>query len=190
MNVYDFDNTIYNGESMVDFYFFILRYHPEFISLLPKMIYMLTRYKLCMISEEELFSEAEKYTEFILKKLDLDKLVPLFWDKYQKKIKRFYIKNMKADDVILSANADFLIEEICKRLGVKNFLTSCFDRSSGRIIKLCFRENKVKIFKDAFPENDIDCFFTDSMNDKPMFELANKIYIVKGNNVKELIYDK
>jgi len=187
MNVYDFDNTIYRGESVIDFYFFALKVRPELITLFPKMIYMLARYKLCLISEKELLFEAEKYIKVFFGKLDMQTLIPKFWDKNEKKIKKFYLENKKEDDVILSASADFLLNEICNRLGVKNVVSSRIDIDSGKITQLCFRNNKVDIFKNEFPGTQIDEFYTDSLNDKPMFSLAKHVYIVKGNKVKELI---
>lgn len=187
MNVYDFDNTIYDGESVVDFYLFVLKRNPELITVFPKMIYMLIRYKMCLITEEELYVQAERYLKFIFNKIDIKSLVPEFWDKKQKKIKKFYLNSMKPDDVVLSASAHFLISEICDRLGIKSVIASEFDCKTGKITQLCFRKNKVKIFENKFPGVKIDNFYTDSMNDKPMFKLANKVYIVKGNKVKELV---
>ncbi|MBO5060742.1 MAG: HAD-IB family phosphatase [Clostridia bacterium] len=187
MNVYDFDNTIYDGESVVDFYFFILKKNPRLISIMPKMLQMLIRYKACRISTAELLETAERYAEKILPGLNLDGAVRQFWDKNQKKIKKFYLKNQKEDDVILSASCSFLIEEMCKRLGIRHVIASEVDIKSGKVIRLCFRGNKAEIFRSHFPDAQIDGFYTDSMNDKPMFDLAKNVYIVKGDNVKELI---
>ena len=131
-------------------------------------------------------SEAEKYAVDFLNKLDIDSLVIDFWDKNQHKIKDFYFKNKFDDDVILSAAPDFLINEICKRLSINNVISSNIDRNTGKIKQLCFRNNKVAIFKQHYPVTRIDEFYTDSMNDSPMFELAEKVYIVKGNKIKEL----
>lgn len=44
MNVYDFDNTIYDGDSSIDFYFFVLRKKPSIIFLLPKQLYYCLKY--------------------------------------------------------------------------------------------------------------------------------------------------
>lgn len=38
MNVYDFDGTIYNGDSSVDIYFFLLKRYPKLIAYFPKQI--------------------------------------------------------------------------------------------------------------------------------------------------------
>ena len=37
-----------------------------------------------------------------------------------------------------------------------------------------------------YPDSMIDKFYTDSMNDETIFHLADKVYIVKKNNVKEI----
>lgn len=186
MNVYDFDNTIYNGESVVDFYMFCLKRHPGLITIFPKVVYMLIKYKACRITEQELFFEAEKYIKALFKKIDFEKLAPLFWDKNQNKIKKFYLDNKKEDDVVLSASADFLIGEMCNRLGIKTVIASSYDKETEQIVRLCFRSKKVDIFKEFFPDKRIDNFYTDSLNDSPMFELSDRVFMVKGNRIKEI----
>ena len=50
MNVYDFDNTIYKGDSTADFFIFCLRKHPKIVLVFPKIIggvikfYLLAQY--------------------------------------------------------------------------------------------------------------------------------------------------
>lgn len=41
MKVYDFDNTIYSGESTVDYYFFLLKKNPKLFCLLPTLLVMI-----------------------------------------------------------------------------------------------------------------------------------------------------
>lgn len=75
MNVYDFDNTIYDGESVIDFYLYALKKQPGLISVLPKLVQMIIKYKLCIISSNELLRVAEKYAAKILGKTDFESLV-------------------------------------------------------------------------------------------------------------------
>ena len=35
MNVYDFDGTIYDGDSTLDFWYFCLKKHPQILLYLP-----------------------------------------------------------------------------------------------------------------------------------------------------------
>lgn len=46
MRVFDFDNTIYDGESVIDFYLFSLRRNPKVARYVPVVLYHLLRYKL------------------------------------------------------------------------------------------------------------------------------------------------
>ena len=186
MNVYDFDNTIYDGESVVDFYFYSLRKHPRLIMILPKIVEVLFKYKACIITSNELLSVAENYVSNVLCKIDFESLVSGFWDKNQKKIKKFYLEQQKEDDVVLSASWSYLIEEACRRIGIKTVIASQIDLKAGKIQRLCFREKKVEIFKNIFPDAVIDNFYTDSMNDAPMFKLAKRIFLVKGDKIKEI----
>ncbi len=186
MNVYDFDNTIYSGESVVDFYGFMLRKKPALIGMLPKMIEMLIKYKLCRVSWDELLQTAQRYAAKYFPQIDFPRYVKEFWDKNQRKIKRFYLENKKEDDVILSASCGFLIGEMCERLGIKTVISSDIDVKTGKINRLCFREKKPEIFKEHFPDATIDGFYTDSMNDFPMFSLAERVYLVKGKRIEEV----
>lgn len=38
MNAYDFDNTIYKGDSTLDFYFFCVKQTPKIVKYLPEQI--------------------------------------------------------------------------------------------------------------------------------------------------------
>ena len=46
MNVYDFDGTIYNGDSSIDIYFFLLKRYPKLIAYFPKQMLGIVKYKL------------------------------------------------------------------------------------------------------------------------------------------------
>ena len=186
MNVYDFDNTIYDGESVLDFYLFALKKQPRLISVLPKLCHMLIRYKACKISYDELLLVAEKYAAKVLGMADFSLLVSDFWDKNQKKIKKFYLDRRQSDDVIISASWSFLIEEVCRRLGIKWVIASEIELTTGQIKRLCFKEKKVQFFREQFPEAVIDKFYTDSMNDAPMISIAKRAFLVKGEKVEEI----
>lgn len=45
MRVFDFDGTIYDGESSVDFFLYSLRRHPKNLRLLPKVLLCLRAIK-------------------------------------------------------------------------------------------------------------------------------------------------
>lgn len=54
LNVYDFDKTIYDGDSSIDFYLFCLKRKKSIILLLPKQVFAMILYKL-KIKDKEYF---------------------------------------------------------------------------------------------------------------------------------------
>ena len=184
MNVYDFDNTIYDGESVFDFYIYCVWRYPRLIKYFFIVLFSWAKYKLLLLSREKLLALAEKYAaEFFRQVRDIETLVREFWDKKQKKIKSFYLETHREDDVVVSASVSFLLEEICGRLGIKHLICSRVDTDTGHVYDLCFRQNKPGYFRQHFPDAKIENFYSDSMNDKPMMLMAKNAYLVKGNKI-------
>ena len=52
INVYDFDNTIYDGESLLDFYLLCIKHHPNLGKYLFVMLDNYRKYKKFKISFE------------------------------------------------------------------------------------------------------------------------------------------
>lgn len=184
LNVYDFDNTIYDGESIFDFFIFLLKKKPGLILHMPVVIKALLGYKLCRITEEELIETAEIYIKKFFRYFDdIDALINEFWDKNMHKIKKFYLENKRSDDLIITASWDKLIAEIAERIGINNYIASSIDEENFKVRFLCYRENKVEIFKETYKDKKIENFYSDSKNDIPMMEFSENAYIVKGKKI-------
>lgn len=192
MNVYDFDNTIYDGESVVDFYLFCAKRKPKLLKYLPMTFFMLIKYKLGQIEIKELEKKGAKYTKKMLLDFDndIEEIVKNFWDKNEHKIKSFYLKQKQSDDIIISASCGFILDEIFRRIGITRYMCSEIDLKSGEILSLCYHSNKPEIFKKNYPGAEIDEFYTDSSADIPMAKLAKRAYLVKGNKIKPIVFDK
>lgn len=184
MTVYDFDNTIYNGESTFDYFLYCMCRHPRLVRWFFTMLHGLVRYKLCLVSRQELLTLAEKCMRSMLAACpDYKELAETFWDKNMRKIKKFYLERRQEDDVIMTASFDFLIEPCMRRLGLTNVCCSSADLQTGKITRLCFRENKPACFAQLFPDAAADTFYTDSLNDRPMMLFAENSFLVKGERV-------
>lgn len=182
MNVYDFDGTIYAGDSTLDFWFFCLKKDPCLFICLPSQVLGAVRYKLGMINKT---SFKEEFFCFFKKLDDINEYVRLFWDINEKKIETWYKNNQKDDDVVISASPAFLLEEICCRIGIRNLIASKVDRKTGRFIgSNCYGEEKVRRFTECMLVENIDEFYTDSYSDVPLGALAKKAYLVKKGRVK------
>ncbi len=186
MNVYDFDNTIYKGESALDFFWFCLKKKPVLIKVLFPIMRDLVRYKACLMSKEEFRERGAFYTESFFNLFDdIYEVIEEFWDMHEHKLRPFYAKLKKEDDVIVTANIDVLVGVMFARMGVTNFIATHFDMDSGKLVEVCFGEVKAELFKERYGDK-IDKFFTDSYNDKPLMDLSNEVYMVKRGVIEKI----
>ncbi len=185
MTIYDFDKTIYDGDSTVDFFLFCMKKRPRLVRFLPLAIRLSLMYKLCIISYKDFLRAGERTLRVAAAQFDdLNALICEFWDKHEHKIKDFYLAQKREDDLILSGSCEILLDEICRRLGIRHYIGSRLDLRQGRIEFLCYHENKVKAFSERYPGAEIEAFYTDSMLDLPMMREADIVYLVKKNRVR------
>ncbi|MCM1363694.1 MAG: haloacid dehalogenase-like hydrolase [Faecalibacterium sp.] len=187
MNVFDFDNTVYDGETLVDFILYYVLHDIKIWRFIPKLLFIWLKDSLHLFTVEE---AVEAYAGFLegyyvhIKTLDEDTVK--FWNSHEKKIKPFYEKIRRDDDVFVTGTTDFIFDEIARRMGIKNYITSAVDRKTGKFTRLCFLENKVKLFREAYPDAEIENFYTDSMNDKSMMDISKNVYLVKGKKITKI----
>ncbi|KHD15437.1 HAD-IB family phosphatase [Clostridium butyricum] len=181
MNVYDFDKTIYAGDSTLDFYFFSLKKSPMLIRFLPIQIIGFIKYMFGMYSKLQF---KEKFYSFLKGIKDVDSMVELFWNENQDKIKDWYLKSKEESDVIISASPEFLLNTICRRIGIKHLIASQVNKNTGICEgENCYGEEKVLRFKKYFEKGEIKKFYSDSLSDAPISLMASERYIVSGNNI-------
>ena len=181
MNVYDFDGTIYDGDSSVDFYLFSLRKNIKIIKYIPRQIKALIQYKFKKIDKTKM---KEIFFSF-LQDIKVDETVNKFWDKHEKYIKQWYLDTKADDDVIISASPEFLLKPICKKLNIKNLIASKVNKSNGKFDEEnCKVERKVELFKKEFKDAVINNFYSDSKSDEPLAKISQNAYLVKGDKIK------
>ncbi len=188
MNVYDFDDTIYAGDSNLDFFKDLFFKYPSLIKYVPAIIKIMRDYRKTNLRFEDLIENyGSVLTDFVAaKQPDPEKMAKEFWDKHEKQIKPFYKEIQKEDDLIITASPKFQMEEICRRMGIKHCLASEFDLKTGVFGRPCFREKKIEFFRESYPDGVIDDFYTDSLNDEFLFPYAKRVFFVKGNKIKRI----
>lgn len=180
MNVFDFDKTIYDGDSTVELCLYLMGRYPavigDFISNLPVVI----RYKRGKISKTEM---KESLYKCFRRVPDMDAELVRFWDGHIKKVKKWYLDMKREDDVIISASPEFLLAECCRRLGIKHLIASRVDPKTGKYEGLnCYGDEKPKRFDEYFGaerRGEIEAFYSDSYSDAPMAVIAKRAYLVK-----------
>lgn len=182
MNVYDFDKTIYKNDSTADFFLYCLRKHPGIIGILPSIFAGFIKYYIFKKGTKTQFKEnIFRFVNYI----DYEKDIKEFWSINNKKIKDFYIKQQQKDDVIISASPRFVLEPICKELGINNLICSEVDVHSGKYDgENCHGKEKVVRFRALYKNNKVDKFYSDSKSDTPMAMISEEPYLVKGNKIK------
>lgn len=188
MNVFDFDNTIYDGETLVDFIVYYIKTDPKIWKYVPKLLYIYFKDTLHLFTVDEAIKAYAGFLEgyYVKKIATAEEDVKKFWDINQKKIKPWYDEVRQEDDIIVSGTTDFILEEIMKRMGIKNYISSSIDKTTGKFKRLCFLENKVKFFREYYPDAHIDNFYTDSMNDKPMMDISDHVFFVTGDKIEQI----
>ncbi|MBR5342527.1 MAG: HAD-IB family phosphatase [Oscillospiraceae bacterium] len=181
MKVYDFDRTVFHPDSSVCFFRFCLKKYPfRVLPVLPKSLVLFLRYRRgdCGAAplKEQLFS--------FLKRLDdVDSEVAAFWSANKYRLQPWYLKQKREDDLIISASPEFLLRPLTEELGVRLIATR-MDRNTGRIDgENCHDREKVLRFRALYQEEKIEAFYSDSLSDAPLAELAEEAWLVKKGSL-------
>lgn len=182
MNAYDFDKTIYDGDSTADFYFFCLKRHKKIISLAPSLIAAFLKF---YVFKKGTKTEFKEVMYRFLRFCNIDKDLKDFWSVNKNKIKQFYLKQKKSDDVIISASPEFLLKPICNELEIINLIASRVDCKTGKYSGInCHGKEKVRRFYEIFgKDTKVEEFYSDSYSDTPMAEIAKRAYLVKQDKL-------
>ena len=177
LNVYDFDKTILNTDSTEKFYFYCLKRYPKILKHLPATAAAFFKY---IIGKTDKTAFKQVMYRFLREVPDIDAAVEDFWDKNIHRVFDWYKRDHKDGDVVISASPEFLLEPVCKRLGIKNLLASRVDKKKGEYTGTnCWGQEKVNRFREKFGDAKIDVFCSDSLSDTPLAMLSDKRYIVK-----------
>lgn len=184
-DVYDFDGTIYDGDATIDFYLFCLKKNKKLLK------YLFIVFINCILGILKLKRESkikESFFKFVTKVNNIDQVLDEFWSQHKVKIKLFYkTKKDKSNDIIISATPSFILQPICKELGIKKLIASEINKATGNITgKNCRGKEKVVRFYKEFQSATIKNFYSDSYMDRPLMNISKNAYLIKKNNIKKL----
>lgn len=182
INVYDFDKTIYDGDSTIDFYLFCIYKNPVLIFLLPITILYFIIYKLKIIDKLKF---KEKFFSFLKYIKNIDNLIKLFWEKNKKKIKPWFINDNSSNKIIISASPEFLLRYIINEINVIDIIGTKVNKHTGKFESPnCYGKEKVKRLNEKYSECLIEKFFSDSKSDKYLAQISKTSFLVKKDVVK------
>ena len=188
IDVYDFDGTIYDGDSTADYVLFCLRRHPGMIASLPRIAgaalllaikkYNLTRFKSVLFGEMSrrfsLEEEAEAFWQYMRTRR---KLGPWFFDTPR-----------DLPIVIASASPEFELKYAADILGVKTLIGTRCDMKTGELFgRNCKGAEKIERIRQAMGDYEVRAMYTDDAKaDGPLLAIAREKYIVTHGSVKKV----
>ena len=171
MKAFDFDNTLYRGESSLDFSLYMIRTHKKILLYLPVIMANAISYKLCLVDKDKLGAEISKYMKLIIRdKHEIRHLVKTFWQTHAGRLDANMLRRVGPNDLIITAGPDFLLDGL--------------DRIE--ILHFNFKDNKVSRFRELYGDAKIDAFYTDSYNDRALMEISEKVFLVKKGKIKRI----
>lgn len=183
INLYDFDGTIYDGNSSVDFFVFCLLRNPRITKHAVRNLSDVCKISLRLLNLEDSNGE---YCSFLSELNDLDSLVELFWDKNQGKVQKWYLNQKEESDIVITGSPEFIIKPICEKLHISGIGT-LVDIETGKITDLCYKKNKLKRLEPILSNQQVNAFYTDDVEaDCHLFPIANHVYKVKRGKVYQL----
>ena len=188
MNVYDFDGTIYHGESSRDFFLYCLKRYPKVWKFVLPTLFYGTGYLFRIVKKTKF---KEKFLRFVGAVDNVDMAIEDFWNLNFKKVHKWYLEKKQPTDIIITASPSYLIKPIGKMLGVEKVIGSRVDKQIGIFYGTnCHGEEKVRRFRELYPNAKIEEFYSDMYSDTPLAKIADKAYIVKGEKLKSWKFKK
>lgn len=182
MNVYDFDGTLYDGDSTMDLYKYCLLRRPYIVFCLPGQLIARSQHRKGRIDRTKL---KERYYRFF-RYVDIEKMSRRFWDSHMDRIFPWYAEQQKDDDLVISASPEFHIKEVCSRLGIRDVIASQVDPRTGLYDGInCRDEEKVRRFREVYGDAQIDEFYSDSEHDIPLAKIAKRAFLIKDGKITD-----
>lgn len=193
--IFDVDYTITKRETLLEFYFFMMKKNPKLLKHLPKSIFSSIFY---VFKIYDATKAKRTFIRFIdgIEEHEMKKIVKEF---YQKRLTRIFYKDaidtiikMKAQGYkiyLISASAEFYLNELYNIKEVDKVIGTRFLKENGlhrneMLGENCKGEEKVKRLKEVLKKENIEADFensymySDSLSDLPLFNLVGHPYLI------------
>ncbi|MDD6062195.1 MAG: HAD family hydrolase [Oscillospiraceae bacterium] len=175
MNVYDFDKTIFVGDTEDRFFEFMFQKKGFRHYKVAFKIYDLMN-KMHLITKTR---SRELQYRFLRDIDDLDATLKAYWAEIEQYMMPWYFEAKRDDDVIASGTPRFILEPIVQKLGIGGLVATEMDPKTGKIDgDFAIGEFKVVNFKNQYGLDCIDKFYSDAYSDHYLAEYAKEAYVV------------
>ena len=175
MDVYDFDGTLYRGDSTADFFMHCLRNYPRIALTLPRTGVAAAACFGLHVVDKTRFKRALYH--FLPHVPSVPYEVRRFWSHHKSAIDGPCAP--QEGDLVISASPEFLLRDICAERGWQ-LIASQVDPCTGHVLgPNCSGYEKVERLYERFPDVHVERFFSDSLNDQPLADLADEAFLVQ-----------
>ncbi|MEN6563634.1 MAG: HAD-IB family phosphatase [Christensenella sp.] len=181
MNAYDFDGCIYEGDSTLDFYFFCVKRQPKLLRFLGRQIggFLLIAFGFMNKTQYK-----QRFFSFLQGLDNVDDTVRAFWQTHIQKISKWYLAQKSEQDLVVSASPEFLLRPCCDQIGVHRLVASRVDPATGRFTgENCYGAEKPARLKSQLGVEQVGAFYSDSLSDLPMAQIAGQSYLVQNGRI-------
>ncbi|MDR3051767.1 MAG: haloacid dehalogenase-like hydrolase [Oscillospiraceae bacterium] len=187
IDVYDFDGTLFYGDSTVHFWLYCLRKKPALARFLPAQLWAVTLTALRVWR----WQRAKGLFLCFFRGIDATDMARRFWDdpRTQKRLMPwFQPQHSELPVVIASASPEVTLAPIAARYGAALLVGTQVDASTGALLgPNCRGQEKINRLQAALPGFRVRAMYTDSVRaDGPLLRLAQQRYLVRGRQVKRL----
>ena len=188
IDVYDFDGTLYDGDSTADYVLFCLRRHPSLALVLPWVIAAAAR---LAVKRMDLTGFKSALFGAMARRIDLEAEAERFWGdaRTQKKLGAWFEKTPRdLPIVIASASPEFELRHAAAILGVGTLIGTRCEKGTGRLIgRNCKGEEKISRIREAVGDFTVRAMYTDDAKaDAPLLAIAKERYLVTRASVRRL----
>lgn len=205
--IFDVDYTITKRETLRQLFYFLIRKNPVNALYIPRAFFSGIMFFLKIYDEKK---TKETFLKFIqdIDESEMKKLVREFYEKRLSKI--LYndainmMKKLKSEGYnvyLISASPEFYLNELYAIEEVDVIIGSRFKIEQGRHCRLmegenCKGQQKVERLMEFLQEKNIEVdfensyMFSDSISDKPLFDIVGKPYLInykKSHNEIEIL---
>lgn len=188
IDVYDFDGTLYDGDSTADYVLFCLRRHPSLALVLPRVIVAAVRLATRRIGLTEFKSAL---FGAMSRRIDLEAEAERFWhdERTRKKLGKWFEGTPRdLPIVIASASPEFELRHAAAILGVGTLIGTRCEKGTGRLIgRNCKGEEKISRIRETVGEFTVRAMYTDDAKaDAPLLAIAGERYLVTHGHVQRM----
>lgn len=187
LDVYDFDGTIYDGDSTVDFVLFCLRRHPRLSLDLARCIPTVAQISLRRVNLTQFKSILFRA---MAKVIDLNEEATRFWadERTRSKLGAWFFKTPRdLPIVIASASPEFELRHAMPFLGAFALIGTRCEANGQLIGENCKGEEKIRRLHALYGNFSVRAMYTDSpKSDAPLLAVARERFLVTHGSVKRI----